>query len=125
MFQRIICLSYVFETKIVVSNVILKIRFAIIIEKSSSKTMFKLIITAKRDFLKENDMVSAKQCLFEFVIKELFVFIEIRNVDNRLIMFIVIKNGNDFLICVLSCNSNKFDMIFFINVIFENVKMRL
>ena len=84
-----------------------------------------MFITIKRDFLKENDIILMKQCLFELVTKKLFIFIKIKNVNDRLIMFIKIKNVNNYLICVLSCDSNKFDIIFFINVIFENVKMRL
>ena len=120
MFQRVIYLSYIIETKNVVLNVTFKIRFMIIIEKFSSKIMF---ITIKCDL--KNDITLMKQCLFELVTKKLFVFIKIKNVDDRLIMFIKIKNVNNYLICVLSCDSNKFDIIFFINVIFENVKMRL
>ena len=92
----------------------------IIIENFSLKTLFKV---TERDFLKKkNGIILIKLCLFELVIKELFIFKKIKNIDNRLIMFIEVKNVNDFLICLLSCDSNKSDMILFINVIFENVK---
>ena len=91
----------------------------IIIKKLLSKT---ISITTERDFLKKDDMISTKQCLFEFIIKEPFVFREIKKINNRLITFIKIKNVNNCLICVLSFNLNKFNKIFFINVIFENVK---
>ena len=59
-------------------------------------------------------MISTKQFLFDFVIN--------RNVKDILIMFIKVKNVNDYSIFSFSYNSNEFDMIFFINVIFENVK---
>ena len=84
-----------------------------------------MFIINERDFLKENNMISTKQCIFELVTKKLFVFIKIKNTNNRLIMFIKVKNVNNCSICVLSCNLNKFDIILFINVIFESVKMRL
>ena len=59
-------------------------------------------------------MTSAKQFLFDFVTN--------RNVKNVLIMFIEIKNVNDCSIFSFSYNPNKSNMIFFINVIFENVE---
>ena len=37
-------------------------------------------------------------------------------------MIIKIKNINNYLICSLSCDSNKFNMIFFINVFFVSVE---
>ena len=58
-------------------------------------------------------MTSAKQFLFDFVTN--------RNVKGVLIMFIKIKNINDCSISSFSYNSNESDMIFFMNVIFENV----
>ena len=122
MFQRVIYLNCIIKIKIVISNVALKIRFMIIIEKFSSKIMF---ITIKRDFLKKNYMTLIKQCLFELVTKKLFVFKKLKNVNDRSIIFIKVKNINNCLICVLLCNSNKFNMIFFINVIFENVKDKI
>ena len=91
----------------------------IIIEKFLLKIMF---ITIERNFLKENRITLTKQCLFELVIKELFIFKEIKNVDNRLIIFVKVKNVNNYSICVLSFDFNKFNMILFMNVIFENVK---
>ena len=81
-----------------------------------------MFIAIKCDFLKKNNMILTKQCLFELIIKKMFIFIKMKNVDDRLIMFFKIKNINDCLICVLSCDSNKFDMILFMNVIFENAK---
>ena len=59
-------------------------------------------------------MTSAKQFLFDFVTN--------RDVKNVLIMFIKIKNVNDYSIFSFSYNSNEFDIIFFINVIFESVE---
>ena len=69
-------------------------------------------------------MILIKQCLFKLVTKKLFVFIKIKNVDDRLIMFIEIKDINNCSICILSCDSNKFDMISFMNVILKVFKMR-
>ena len=63
MFQRIIYLSYVFETKTIGLNVALKIKFAIITKKPLSKIMFRLITITKRNFLKENGMTLAKQSI--------------------------------------------------------------
>ena len=50
------------------------------------------------------------------------MFREIKNVDNRLTTFIEVKNINDYLIYVLSSDSNKIDK--FINMIFEMLKMK-
>ena len=66
----------------------------------------------KREFLNENDMTSTKQCLFKLVTKKIFVFIRIKNVNN-------------YLIYILSCDSNKLNIILFININFENVKVRM
>ena len=66
----------------------------------------------KRNFLNENDMILTKQFLFEFVTKKLFMFIKIKNVNDRLIY-------------ILLCDSNKFNMIFFINTNLRNVKVRM
>ena len=78
----------------------------IIIKKFLFKKLFKAI---KRNFLKKNDIILTKLFLFKLVIKELFIFKKIKNVNN-------------YSACLLSCDSNKLNMIFFINVIFENVK---
>ena len=59
-------------------------------------------------------MISAKQFLFDFITN--------REMKNVLIMFIKIKNINDCSISSFSYNSNEFNMIFFINVIFSNVE---
>ena len=59
-------------------------------------------------------MTSAKQFLFDFITN--------RDVKNVLIMFIEAKNVNNYLIFSFSYNLNESDMIFFINVIFVNVK---
>ena len=59
-FQRLIYLIYVFEIKIIVLNIALKVKFAIIIEKSSLKAIIKLIIITKRGLLNENDRITTK-----------------------------------------------------------------
>ena len=45
-----------------------------------------------------------------------------RKMKDVLIMFIKIKNINNCLIFSFSYDSNEFDIIFFINVIFSNVE---
>ena len=82
----------------------------IMIKKFSSKTMFVII---ERNFLKENDITSAKQFLFDFITN--------RDVKGVLIMFIKIKNVNNCSIYSFSYNFNKKK---FINVIFEMLKMK-
>ena len=59
-------------------------------------------------------MTSAKQFLFDFVTN--------RDVKDVLIMLFKIKNVNNYLISLFSYNSNEFNMISLINVIFINVK---
>ena len=59
-------------------------------------------------------MTSTKQFLFDFVTN--------RDVKGVLIIFIKIKNVNNCSIFLFSYNSNEFDMIFFINVIFISVE---
>ena len=59
-------------------------------------------------------MTSTKQFLFDFIIN--------RDVKDVLIMFIEIKNVNNYSIFSFSYNSNEFDMIFSINMISVNVE---
>ena len=120
MFQRLIYLIYIFETKIIVSNVKLKAKFVIINEKSKTlkvklaiiieklllKTIIKLIMITKRDFLNENNIILIKERLFKLITKELSIFIKIKIIDNR-------------LICILSYDLNKLNIIFFINAILK------
>ena len=82
----------------------------IIIKIFLSKTMF---ITIKRNFLKKNDMTSAKQFLFDFITN--------RGVKDILIIFIEIKNVNNCSICSFSYNFNK---ILFMSVILKRLKIR-
>ena len=83
----------------------------IIIKKFSLKTMSVVI---ERNFLKKSRMTSTKQFLFDFATN--------RDVKNVLIMFIEIKNVNDCSIFSFSYNSNESNIIFFMNIIFENVE---
>ena len=59
-------------------------------------------------------MTSTEQFLFDFITN--------RKMKNVLIMFIEIKNIHNCSIFLFSYNSNEFDMIFFINVIFLSVE---
>ena len=59
-------------------------------------------------------MTSAEQFLFDFVTN--------RDVKSVLIMFIEIKDINNYLIFSFSYNLYESDIIFFMNVIFINVE---
>ena len=59
-------------------------------------------------------MTSTEQFLFDFITN--------RDVKDVLIMFIKIKNVNNCSISSFSYNSNEFNIISFMNVIFINVE---
>ena len=110
---KTIVLNIVFKVKLAIINKklkALKVRFTIIAKKSLSKITIRLIMTAKRDFQNENDIILTNHYLFELATKELLIFIKINHI-------------NDHFICVLSCDLNKFNMIFFINAILKVLKL--